>query len=192
MKKIHIALGLIETATEAQAVVAINNMKSNSESLQKNNTELATQVKDLETKNDSLSLSIKGVTEANEQFAKNAEEHANVIAKMNESHAEEMKTLKKELEEKSTLAEALQEKVNQADAFIKELNQQLNEANPENDSVDTSDIGNMDELKAKANELMSADLTVIYMTTDGTPFYTKDDANRHAFDKGLKVVKFGA
>lgn len=192
MKKILIALGLIETATEAQAVVAINNMKSNSESLQKNNTELATQVKDLETKNDSLSLSIKGVTEANEQFVKNAEEHANVIVKMNEAHAEELKAFKKELEEKSTLAEALQEKLNQAESEINNLKEQLSGTPSEDEISDTSDIDNMEEMKSLAKEILTEDLTVIYMTTDCTPFYTKDDADKHAFDKGLKVVKFGA
>lgn len=192
MKKILIALGLIETATEAQALVAIKDLKSNSELLQKNNTELGTQVKDLQAKNDSLTLSIKGITEANEQFAKNAEEHQNVIAKMNETHAQELEGVKNELKEKASLAEAMQEKLNQAESEINSLKEQLSGNPSEKEMIDTSDIDNKEEMKTLAKELLTEDLTVIFMTTDCTPFYTKDDADKHAFDKGLKVVKFGA
>lgn len=130
-----------------------------------------------------LQKSNTALDEANKTFEKNAKEHENAV---NNLHAE----CERLAEEKNTTANTLAE----AEKEITSLKEQLGNTNNEGkaETLTPEEQAQMDDLNAKATEAMEANsVKFIYMTTDGTPFFTREDANRHAVEKNLTVISFG-
>lgn len=130
-----------------------------------------------------LQNSNTALDKANKEFEAKAQEHENIV---NNLHAE----CERLAEEKNTKANALADAENE----ITSLKEQLGNTNNEGKAVTLTpeEIAQREDLNTKAKEAMEVNsVKFIYMTTDGTPFFTREDANRYAEEKNLTVISFG-
>lgn len=130
-----------------------------------------------------LQNSNTALDKANKEYEKKAQEHENAVKNLH-TECERLAAEKNRLD--NALAEGEKE--------ITSLKEQLGNTDNEGKAVTLTpeEQAQMDDLKAKATEAMEANsVKFIYMTTDGTPFFTREDANRYAVGKNLSVISFG-
>jgi chromosome segregation ATPase len=172
MKKLLILLGLLETATEAQAITAVNSLKKNADDATKLVAEAQKTITDKDAK---IGVLEAAINDANTQLVE-AQNNIDEYQKNIEKYREETEASLETLIAKET--KLLQERV-------AELESQLTDAT----NVDTKTTA---ELKAIANNAMEEhQLSHIYMVTDGTPFYKEEDACTHARKVGGKHYMYG-
>jgi DNA repair exonuclease SbcCD ATPase subunit len=173
MKKLFILLGLLETATEAQAITAVNSLKKSADDANKLVAEANKTIADKDAKIGVLDAAINDantqLVDAQTEFEKASKEVETTFAEMTASFETAVADKTKELQEQ-----------------VAELEFRLNES----DSIGETKTTN--ELKAIAKKTMEAnELPYVYMVTDGTPFYKEEDALTHARKVGGKHIMYG-